>query len=407
MRMRNITPRFNTRLHAAQPRPITMLCGDSLFSECLTHPVNMYWDRFFLGDTKSPNPKVAQTATVSSTVALVSLRQRGYGGSVVEVCSFHAPCSAKYEQGIFNSSERFSRSINEKSKDMKIVGSTTFPVKVYVKLNHDSPRILCVTNRLRVSELIDPIFQWHGPNGDMVAENSSVKITPTGTLIFRHFKYDMSGVYTCSIVYKPTAEQSEKNYLIKYVIYAYSDPDYYYEFTARYHSAPCNSIYNVSFEKKLLQILAKLVAELSCEVTLVQSECHHVKMQKAGLQNEIFFTFRVSSFEENKPKNRCQKNTCDKTKRLNKAKDLIEKFFKEQVEVLGKRANPLPEIYYIEGTLHIVWVNHCRPGFGMNSLIHLDCPDCCVICSPGTYNPSEGVHCLLCNRTLTYGATKC
>ncbi|KYO42780.1 zona pellucida-binding protein 1 isoform B [Alligator mississippiensis] len=217
-----------------------------------------------------------------------------------------------------NSSERFSRSINEKSKDMKIVGSTTFPVKVYVKLNHDSPRILCVTNRLRVSELIDPIFQWHGPNGDMVAENSSVKITPTGTLIFRHFKYDMSGVYTCSIVYKPTAEQSEKNYLIKYVIYAYSDPDYYYEFTARYHSAPCNSIYNVSFEKKLLQILAKLVAELSCEVTLVQSECHHVKMQKAGLQNEIFFTFRVSSFEENKPKNRCQKNTCDKTKRLNK-----------------------------------------------------------------------------------------
>ncbi|XP_019376419.1 PREDICTED: zona pellucida-binding protein 1 isoform X4 [Gavialis gangeticus] len=310
------------------------LSGDSLFSDCLTHPVNMNWDGFFLGDTKSTNPKAAQTATVSSTVTLVSLRQRGYGGSVVKVCSLHAPCSAKYEQGIFNSSERFSRSINEKSKDMKIVGSTTFPVKVYVRLNHESPRILCVTNRLRVSELIDPIFQWHGPNGDMVAENSSVKITPTGTLIFRHFKYDMSGVYTCSIVYKPTAEQSEKNYLIKYVIY-------------------------------------------------------------------------VSSFEENKPKNRCQKNTCDKTKRLNKAKDLIEKFFKEQVEVLGKRSNPLPEIYYIEGTLHIVWVNHCRPGFGMNSLIHPDCPDCCVICSPGTYNPSEGVHCLLCNRTLTYGATKC
>uniref|UniRef100_A0A7M4G0Q1 Ig-like domain-containing protein n=1 Tax=Crocodylus porosus TaxID=8502 RepID=A0A7M4G0Q1_CROPO len=87
-------------------------------------------------------------------------------------------------------------------------------VKVYVRLNHESPRILCVTNRLRVSELIDPIFQWHGPN-----ENSSMKITPTGTLIFRHFKYDLSGVYTCSIVYKPTAEQSEKNYLIKYVIY--------------------------------------------------------------------------------------------------------------------------------------------------------------------------------------------
>lgn len=72
---------------------------------------------------------------------------------------------------------------------------------------------------------------------------------------------------------------------------AYSDPNFYYEFTARYHAAPCNSIYNTSFEKKLLQILTKLVVELSCEVALRKSECHHVKMQRAGMQNEIFFTF--------------------------------------------------------------------------------------------------------------------
>lgn len=73
---------------------------------------------------------------------------------------------------------------------------------------------------------------------------------------------------------------------------AYSDPNFYYEFTARYHSAPCNSIYNTNFEKKLLQILAKLVVELACEVSLQKSECHHVKMQRAGMQNELFFTFK-------------------------------------------------------------------------------------------------------------------
>lgn len=38
-------------------------------------------------------------------------------------------------------------------------------VKVYVKLDHNSPRILCVTNHLRNSELIDPIFRWNGPGG--------------------------------------------------------------------------------------------------------------------------------------------------------------------------------------------------------------------------------------------------
>ncbi|XP_053117345.1 zona pellucida-binding protein 1 isoform X2 [Hemicordylus capensis] len=290
---------------------------------------------------------------------------------------------------------------------LKVVGSTNLPVKVYVKLNHNSPRILCVTNRLRNSELIDPIFQWHGPEGDLVTENRTVKITPTGTLLFRHFKIDMSGVYTCSLVFKPTIEQAEKNYLIKYVVYAYSDPNFYYEFTARYHAAPCNSIYNTSFEKKLLQILSKLIVELSCEVTLHKSECHHVKMQRAGLQNEIFFTFTVSSLDTEKTKGPCEKGACDIARRLRKAKDLIEKFFNQQVEVLGKRTSPLPEIYYIEGTLQMVWVNRCYPGYGMNALLHPDCPNCCVVCSPGSFNPHEGVHCLQCNKSLEYGATHC
>ncbi|KAL8165760.1 UNVERIFIED_CONTAM: hypothetical protein K2H54_054831 [Gekko kuhli] len=101
----------------------------------------------------------------------------------------------------------------------------------------------------------------------------------------------MSGVYTCSLVFKPTTEQAEKSYLIKYVIYAYADPKFHYEFTVRYHAAPCNSIYNTSFEKKLLQILSKLVVGLSCEIAVQKSECHHVKMQRAGLQNVLFFTF--------------------------------------------------------------------------------------------------------------------
>lgn len=59
------------------------------------------------------------------------------------------------------------------------------------------------------------------------------------------------------------------------------------------------------------------------------------------------------------------------------AKDLIEKFFSQQVEVLGKRTAPLPEIYYIEGTLQMVWVNRCYPGYGINPLLHPDCPNCC------------------------------
>ncbi|NXW92905.1 ZPBP1 protein, partial [Alopecoenas beccarii] len=278
-----------------------------------------------------------------------------------------------------------------------------FSVKVYVKLNHNSPPILCLTNHLRNAELIDPIFQWYGPGGGLSSEDSSVEIAPTGTLILKHF--NLSGVYNCSIVYKLTAMQLHKNHIIKYLIYAYADPKIYYEFTVQYHAAPCNSSQNASFKKALLQLLNKLVARLSCEVKLIKSECHHVKMQRGGLQNEIFFRFSVTPLDRGKHK--CQRRACAASHRLNKAKHLIKIFFKRQVKVSRTCSEPLPDIYYIDGTLKMVSVDRCYPGYGINAVVHPDCPECCVVCSPGSYNPSDGMHCLPCNSSLIYGATKC
>uniref|UniRef100_G3U3Z7 Zona pellucida binding protein n=1 Tax=Loxodonta africana TaxID=9785 RepID=G3U3Z7_LOXAF len=295
------------------------------------------------------------------------------------------------------------------SQDLvKIVGSTNFPVRVYVMLHQRSPHVLCATQQLRNEELIDPSYQWHGPRGKIVSvENSSIQVTSTGSLVFQNFEEAMSGVYTCFLEYKPTVEEVVKNLQLKYLVYAYREPHYYYQFTARYHAAPCNSIYNISFEKKLLQILSKLVLDLSCEISLLKSECHRVKMQRAGLQNELFFTFSVSSLDTEKGPKPCKDPNCESSKRLSKAKNLIERFFNQQVEVLGKRAEPLPEIYYIEGTLQMVWINRCFPGYGMNALIHPKCPECCVICSPGSYNPRDGIQCLQCNNSLVYGAKAC
>nr|XP_010339692.1 zona pellucida-binding protein 1 isoform X3 [Saimiri boliviensis boliviensis] len=218
-------------------------------------------------------------------------------------------------------------------------------------------------------------------------ENSTTQITSTGSLVFQNFQERMSGIYTCSLEYKPTVEETVKHLYLKYIIYAYREPHYYYQFTARYHAPPCNSIYNISFEKKLLQILSKLVLDLSCEISLLKSECHHVKMQKAGLQNELFFTFSVSSLDAGKGPKPCTDHNCESSRRLAKAKNLIERFFNQQVEALGRRAEPLPEIYYIEGTLQMVWINRCFPGYGMNDLQHPKCPECCGTV-PSQTNPT-------------------
>ncbi|XP_048195515.1 zona pellucida-binding protein 1 isoform X3 [Perognathus longimembris pacificus] len=238
-------------------------------------------------------------------------------------------------------------------------------------------------------------------------ENSTAQVTSTGSLVFQNFDESMSGVYTCFLEYKPTVEEIVKSLELKYIVYAFREPHFYYQFTVRYHAAPCNSIYNISFEKKLLQILSKLVLDLSCEISLLKSECHRVKMQKAGLQNELFFTFSISSLDTEKGPKPCTDHQCESSRRLSKAKTLIERFFNQQVEAIGRRSEPLPEIYYIEGTLQMVWINRCFPGYGMNVLKHPKCPECCVICSPGSYNPRDGTHCLQCNSSLVYGAKAC
>ncbi|XP_021109902.1 zona pellucida-binding protein 1 isoform X1 [Heterocephalus glaber] len=364
---------------------------------------------------------------------------------------------------------RLPRSFRLTQDTVKIVGSSHFPVSVYVTLHQRSPHVLCANQQLWNAELVDPSFQWHGPKGKIVSgriiqrdklsysvhrkeldftkikwspkvtqreekgilrrkgacipsslqqgptpglcdlgqENSTAQITSTGSLVFQNFEETMSGVYTCFLKYRANVEDPIKNLQLKYVVYAYREPHYYYQFTARYHAAPCNSIYNISFEKKLLQILRKLVHDLSCEISLLKSQCHRIKMQKAGLQNELFFTFSVSSLDTEKGPKTCKDHDCEYFKRLSKAKHLIERFFNQQVEALGRRAQPLPQIYYIEGTLAMVWINRCFPGYGMNILKHPQCPECCVICSPGSYNPRDGIHCLQCNSSLVYGAKTC
>ncbi|XP_020836990.1 zona pellucida-binding protein 1 isoform X1 [Phascolarctos cinereus] len=302
---------------------------------------------------------------------------------------------------------RYLRQILEDEDTVKLVGSTNIPVKIYVMLHQNSPHIPCITKKLRDVELVDPVFLWHTPIGSAIPENS-VKVTTTGSLILYNFSEEMSGVYTCSLSYKHTAEEAQKIIQVKYVVYAFINPHFYYQFSARYHFVSCNSTYNISFEKKLLHILRTLLADLSCDVSSVKTECHLIKMQESGLQNELFFTFSVVPIENvtTRP-DACTSSSCNPVERLDKAKDLIEKFFVQQARVLRKHFQILPEIYYIEGTLQTVWIRHCSPGYGMNALLHPNCPECCVICKPGTYNPHNGTQCLQCNSSMVYGAKKC
>jgi len=86
-----------------------------------------------------------------------------------------------------------------------------------------NPEYYCLVHSLTVNNHLDPYFvhflmmTTKFISFFCLLENSNVQISPTGTLILRHF--NLSGVYTCSIVYKLTATQPDKNLVIKYLIY--------------------------------------------------------------------------------------------------------------------------------------------------------------------------------------------
>ncbi|KAM4689339.1 zona pellucida-binding protein 1 [Discoglossus pictus] len=289
------------------------------------------------------------------------------------------------------------------SSTAKVIGFNNDIVNVYIKLNHNSPRILCITRELEDTELQEPSFEWHGPSTEQIKGTNNVMMSKSGSLLIRHFKENMSGLYTCGLHYVTGGE--EKNVVIKYLLYAYNDPDFINEFSVRYHAARCDSPYNKSFAEKLIEILRKMVHKFTCEVIMDKYECHDIELERVGIQSELFFLFKAFTLDS--PEELVCSSVCDTMDRMNKAKKAITSFFDEQGKNIASSNTTLPEIYIIGGTYKIEWIDQCNPGYGIDPSKHSSCLNCCVICSPGTYNPSDGSRCLPCKSSSTFGAQTC
>uniref|UniRef100_A0A7M4FSC4 Zona pellucida binding protein 2 n=1 Tax=Crocodylus porosus TaxID=8502 RepID=A0A7M4FSC4_CROPO len=96
-------------------------------------------------------------------------------------------------------------------------------------------------------------------------------------------------------------------------------------------------------------------------------------------------------------------------RRIQKARDLIEEFFREQPLVLKHEFQNIPAIHYIDHSFEVTRIDSCRPGFGKNDVTHSDCASCCVVCDPGTYSPNNEITCRICKniRIKYYGAKSC
>ncbi|KAM8945844.1 zona pellucida-binding protein 2 [Pelodytes ibericus] len=297
-----------------------------------------------------------------------------------------------------------------------IYGKSNHKVKVYVKVQRDSPFLVCMDEDMAHKETIDPYYLWIGPDGRNLKGHSNVKSTETGKLMLKYFEKSMSGSYSCTLSYSSVKNsinnEEEKFKMYDFIVLAYREPDYTYQINVRYTARPCEDLANTNFFEALISIVTDIITGLTCQLVDVYHKCHVIKDPEDGLQNKLFISFKVSPFGHGWERicSEIPYDCEDETNwRVQKARDIIEEFFIKQPNVLKEDFENVPEITYIEHSMKIIRIDSCRPGYGKNEITHNDCSGCCVVCDPGTFNSKSNDHCEVCTdiRIKSYGATAC
>ncbi|XP_044303059.1 zona pellucida-binding protein 2 [Varanus komodoensis] len=297
-----------------------------------------------------------------------------------------------------------------------IYGNINHDVNVYVKVHRDSPFLVCMDVSLAQSEVIDPNYLWIGPDGQTLKGKSYVNLTETGKLMVHDFREHMSGPYTCTLTYRVFRNdmqvEQEKVKAYKFMVYAYREPDYTYRISVHFTTKECSLAANQQFFEELKKILNNLISYLTCHIIEPAYKCYSVKRPNHGLVDELFVVFEVNPFAPGWEAI-CHHVTPDcedvTNSRVQKARLLIEEFFRRQQYILKDEYENIPVIHYIDHSFQVTRLDSCRPGFGKNDVIHNDCANCCVACDPGSYSPNNNVVCQTCTsiRIKYYGAKSC
>ncbi|XP_067868093.1 zona pellucida-binding protein 2-like isoform X2 [Heterodontus francisci] len=262
----------------------------------------------------------------------------------------------------------------------------------------------CLTKELLSQSLVDPKFQWIGPNGLITKESQRFIFTDNGNLLFDTIYVVDSGNYTCNLTY--TLDLKRITMLARYTVYVYHNPKKSVRLEADFYTTKCNNNEITKFEKHLQKHLEDAVQDLQCEVHHWNSACHSIKPSKTPMSHMFNFQFIVFPFALGWA-DQCNDSQCDQQSedRVKKAYTRIRSFI-EDYPFKGKFQN----IEYIANSLNGVKVDHCKPGFGKNIITSIQCVGCCVACPPGHFSARQDTICTPCafgSFNKHYGKTEC
>ncbi|XP_053116100.1 zona pellucida-binding protein 1-like isoform X3 [Hemicordylus capensis] len=261
---------------------------------------------------------------------------------------------------------------------LQIFGKEERTAAVYIPIYSNHLILNCLTEKLLMQRIFDPVYQWTGPLGQITKESQRFVLTDDGNLELYNIQGSDSGGFTCKVNYMYNGEQLTTE--INFMVYVYHMPEKSINLLSEFTSESCENNIVASFEKYLLEKLESLVNNLGCEIQQWSTQCHSSTDSLEKITHRITFQFvvfplvlTVADF--------CRSSQCENsTSNIKKAYARIKQFF----DVQNTDSSPSNSLNYISGSLTGVKVDHCKPGFGKNVITinnNTMCPGCCGILS--------------------------
>ncbi|XP_072431848.1 uncharacterized protein [Chiloscyllium punctatum] len=121
-------------------------------------------------------------------------------------------------RGMFASLPHTSQAFSTPFTD-QTVGVEGVIVPVFFHVYSIGQSLQCLTQELLSQSLVDPVFQWAGPNGLITKESQRFIFIDNGNLLFDTIYVVDSGNYTCNLTY--TLDLKRISTLVRYTVYVF------------------------------------------------------------------------------------------------------------------------------------------------------------------------------------------
>nr|XP_060629260.1 zona pellucida-binding protein 2-like [Anolis sagrei ordinatus] len=306
---------------------------------------------------------------------------------------------------LFNN-ETFSES--DDNEDRKTTGERG---PIFVHIGTKEITIPCKPAKSGVVFGLNPTYNWTKENGGVHY------LSDDATLTIHAFTPEDSGRYTCTISFMKDGELQTK-------VFFHTVAGYHIRGELQvllvYETNSCDDELTGKFMKTLHERLDKVVADFKANILIGDITCFPTldrPTDKFNLQVET----KVSPFKEGwdescDPKEEDLAIDCYHAAihtNLQKAKDALTEFLNHNkyFPVGDSLANDTSFNYTFNNTFfNFLEGGKCQSGYGQTQELEAHCPDCCMLCPPGTYSEATVDNCVLCSIgsfSVHYGSTAC